>query len=139
MEGAKRYAVAGGLVVVILICAIFAIKRVSPGIPDPPERVLAIRLNLMDKDTMEVVTLTVGEMRKLQQKDGYFRNAKTGNYTLTIAMRCVSCGQEIPAPVPPPSLREDYFKGVPTVVDQMERRKWEAEQTCPKCGGNPFL
>ena len=90
------------------------------------------------KASMEGVTLTVGEIRKLRQKDGYYRNPKTGTYTLTSVRPCASCGEAIPAPVPPPSLRQDDFKGVPTVVNQIELRKWEAEQKCPRCGNNVF-
>ena len=111
--GAKKTVVVVVLIVVIAAALIFLARKsgmgggVKPGVA-----VTGQMLERIDANTGELVTKTLAEWEKLGQKDGKYKNPKSGEYTMVNAMVCKACRQTIP------------------VLGVMS--------PCPKCGKNPY-
>jgi hypothetical protein len=130
----KKTAIIAVLVVVILCGLIWVLK--GAGLlgdkPTLPNRVVQEPTEKIDQETLEVVTLPFGEWEKLGQKDGKYKNPKTGKYSMVADMVCAHCGAKIPAP---------DLSSIVSITDPKElmatRAKLLAEYKCPKCGKSP--
>ena len=81
----------------------------------------------IDEKTLEVTTLKIGEWDRLgHDARGYYKNMKTGAFTMVPLMVCGACGAKIPMP-------ELLLANPP--ADVAAARK---AAKCPKCGKNPF-
>lgn len=119
MVGGKRIAVVIGLIAVVAVAGLVTLKRVVRSEnPTPPQWMLDKPVEMIDEKTFELMTLKLSEWVKLGEKDGRHKNPNTGEYTMTGALTCGSCGEKIP---PPPSLSPGQQRSA-------------ADYLCPKCG-----
>jgi len=124
------------LAVVVAIAALVWALAIARRAPRPTREALATRIEKIDEDTLETVTLSLGDWQNLGQRNGRFRNPKTGKYTMLPVMTCASCGAKIPNPLP-------MWGETPQTDEEMSRTRQEfarvmAEYRCPRCGKNPF-
>jgi len=131
MEGGTRIVVIVVLVLLIiggLVLVLNHLGVVSSG-PTPPPHVLARIVRKIDKDTFEVMDLSLGQWRKLgYNKEGKYKNPKTGKYTMVPSMTCAHCGKDIPVPELPATGPEGGPED-PMVYEEMMRN-----YRCPLCG-----
>ena len=136
------------LLVLIGVCAVmYKIWIVDRD--EPPDWVLETMEEKIDHETLETVTLSVEEWRKLGENgSGLIKNPKTGKYTMAPLIICMSCGEKIPAPVaglvsgiraeePPPPPPDEEF--VPDFTGRLSRSPASggisrSGYKCPKCG-----
>ncbi len=93
--------------------------------PQGPPKFLDNELSQkIDRETYELIAMTGGEWKKLGQKNGRFKNPKTGEYNMARSKRCASCRERIPWPegVDPLHLTPE------DVINTM----------CPLCGREQF-
>jgi len=135
MHAVKKIILLVALIVAIAIAIFFAVKSaLRMERPTRPDWSMRQPVELIDKDSFEVVTMTDGERLKLPKQNGYYKNPKTGTYTLTRCVRCANCGEKVPMPpVPEDMLARHNLEEIGT---------WAAKQICPKCkkpirGGGP--
>jgi len=101
----------------------------------------------IDENTLEVMTMTGREWLTLGQKNGKFKNPKTGEYTMVLPITCGNCGELIPPPKPPKPPEGLDLAGKPASTPEEDSRrkslmrKMEAEYAktlreavCPRCG-----
>jgi len=134
MGNTKQIAIIAGSVIVIVLAGIFIVKRVSPGIPKMSDKTLAQVIMKVDMKTGEIFELSLGEWQKLgRDKDGYYKNPKTGEYTICYPTRCESCGEWTAGP----SVRgmsEEERRNHPPGPPPMD-----TSYICPKCGKPAFV
>jgi len=112
---------------VVIVGAIYFSARKSrilgPGSAPPMPAVdPATPFELIDRNTLQVITKPYGEWQKLgQDSAGIFKNPDTGTYSMVPDMLCFKCGAKIPYKSRFPHPGYD-----PTQVK------------CPKCGKSPF-
>jgi len=130
MEGGTRVVVIVVLILLIiggLVLVLNHLGVVSSG-PTPPDYVLARPVKKIDKESFEVMELPLGKWRKLgHNKEGRYKNPKTGKYTMVPCMICAHCGKEIPVPEMPAPGPE----GPP---DPMVYEEIMMNYRCPLCG-----
>jgi DNA-directed RNA polymerase subunit RPC12/RpoP len=141
---AKKIGVVVALVVVIVIAAVLTAKRArSTGAPAANATSTALagqKVDMIDKNTFEIFTETAVDWHTKYAPDasGYYRNPKTGEYTVASIIKCASCGQLIPAPVFAHEGRTTRM----TTEDRLKEMQEEAEirrnYKCPKCGKNAY-
>jgi len=119
----------GALVVVILGAFVLGIRQYRKS-RVAPDWVTEKMVELIDKETAEVISRPLGEWGKLGTKDGYFKNPNTGRFTMTTPVTCMSCGEIV---VGPPNM--SIPSGVKDPDALLEQRKQEWKNVCPKCGG----
>jgi len=139
MEGKKKIVVIVILLGVAVAAGVFFTKRMGRGEATPPDRLLDRPVERIDSESLELMTKSRREWKRLGEKDGKYKNPKTGKYTMVVPAICASCGQKIPMldaalttpgaasgrPVDP----EEHLKAM---------QKQEAlikEWRCPRCGG----
>jgi hypothetical protein len=113
-----------GLVVVIILAVVWTIRSRSRSTEMPEsvkKEVATIEIEKIDRKTFEVVKMTAGEWEKLGQKDGQYKNSKTGAYTMATLMVCASCGEKIPGP--------EFSPNTPVGT----RFEIASKYLCPKC------
>lgn len=133
--GMKKLAVTLALLVVIALAAIFILRQsgLIGGRARPPQWVMSLPLECIDTDSGEAATKSLTEWRSLGEKNGAFRNPKTGKYTMAPAGRCGSCSEKIPFPMMPTHLRNAEGPEADAA-----RKAWSDTLKCPKCGKNPL-
>ena len=142
MESERKNLLAVALVVAVAVCLVGVIAFVRRGPPTKePTSVSGTRMELIDRETLEPVTLTRSEAARLACQGGYLRNPRTGKFSLTTPMTCPSCGATVGRPIPPPELADpapDPNAPPAAFVSPGKIATWQAEQKCPKCGGALF-
>ena len=132
MSTGRKVLISIALVAFIVVVVVFIAKSATHS-SAPPQSVMKEAVEFVDENSQELVTLTRSEMAGREGKDGYYKNPKTGEYTLRRAIVCVACKAKIASPVMP-SLPEKFISN----EDNMERReKIQAIRSsfkCPKCG-----
>jgi predicted RNA-binding Zn-ribbon protein involved in translation (DUF1610 family) len=114
-----------GLVVVAILAFAWSVRSHSRSTVMPEsvkKEVAGIEVEKIDRKTFEVMKMTAGEWDKLGQKDGNWKNPKTGAYTMATPMICNSCGETIPGPEISPNM------------DVGSRLATASKYLCPKCG-----
>ena len=141
----KKVAVIAALVVVIVIAAVLTAKRASSNagteaLQQSQQGVMGAKVDKIDSKSFEVISETLGDWNSkyAADKSGYFKNPKTGEYTMTQIMKCASCGAQIPYPEIPAELRGKTKMGESRqreqAIDQLL-----ADYMCPKCGKHASL
>jgi len=128
MKNTKRIVTSAGLVTCIVVGIVMTIRHAHRSIPEPPSGLMEKTQERIDAETLELMTLTLGEWDKLRGKHHRFKNPKTGKYTMVAPMECRSCGEKIPIPLYP----EDVLK------DARSIEAYERQYRCPKCGNSPY-
>ena len=118
------------LVVVVVAAIIFAAMRLGVGGPQPPDYVTGEMKEMLDVKTGDLITDSVGEWVKRGPKDGFYKNPKTGKYTMVLPMDCSACGEKIP----PPKYPADALQIADEIIRSEEMRAFDAAYVCPKCG-----
>ena len=133
MEG-KRIIYTAVLVALIIVTAIVCYHRLGGG-QAIPERILKEPMSKMDTKTMEIVTLSREDWQGKYKPDasGYYKNPKTGEYTMAEIITCARCGKQVP---------EKSFLHEITQVGILQRKavmeKLRSECVCPYCKKNPY-
>ena len=123
------------ILVVVLLGAGWIVWRAARGVPILPwgegqeAQYLDLDIPKIDLETGEVFIKTAREWRTLARSGDAWQNPTTGEYTLTFAIVCGSCGETIPAPYLPPYILEQG----PAVIARMK-----PDYLCPKCGRSPY-
>jgi hypothetical protein len=147
----KQIAIIPLLILVIFAAALLAAVRVRNGLKAPTPRLpspLDRKADKIDMKSYEVFSETLRDWTTKYAPDaaGYYRNPRTGEYTMVTLMKCASCGQLIPVPELPPGLVPN-----PELVMQrgpegqaartgamMAVRKFQSDYKCPRCGKYAF-
>ncbi len=97
-----KWAAVAVLAAVILVCGYFLARRsILPEGPTMPEAYAKQPVEVVDKDTLEVITLTRLEVERLpRSEDNSLKNPKTGAFNLRLGMKCLRCDKTIPTPLP---------------------------------------
>ena len=138
----KRVGLVVGLVVVIVIAAVITATRTkssgtSAGVEKAMSQADAVKVDRIDSKTYEIITEPAGVWKTKYAPDasGYYKNPKTGEYTMADIITCFSCGEKIPAPILPPITGK-------SMKDRMEGAAAQAQvmrdYRCPKCGKNAY-
>lgn len=106
------------LVAIIVAALLFIAQKLGFGTSKPPQWVVNEPTEKIDKDTLDLKTLTFGEWHDLGHADGIYKNPETGKYSMVSAVTCPRCTEKIPAPPMPAGGAPD--DGAPYI--------------CPKCG-----
>ena len=123
------------ILVVVLLGAGWIVWRAARGMPILPwgegqeAQNLDRLMTKMDMKTGEVFIKTVREWRMLEASGEAWRNPTTGEYTLTVAIVCNSCGETIPAP----DLSPRFLEQGPAAIARAR-----PDYVCPKCGRSPY-
>jgi len=135
MPAEKKQAAKVALLLVVIAAAVgFTYWRLAPKKPKPTEAIMGQKIERIDRETLELITLRLDEWLKLGHRNGIFKNPHTGKYTMVMPIICRSCGEKIPAPVYTPELEELKKTDPEAALAAFERL--EAEYVCPKCGKN---
>jgi len=123
-----------GLLVIAAAVVVVGIKRSNLGTPKPPPWVDKQPAELIDIETLELITKSLGEWQELGMDHGKYKNPNTGRYTMVHPIRCPACGALIPGVERPPELQGDItdLEAVREIEQAFLRAK--AEYKCPKCG-----
>lgn len=130
------------LVVVVGGALYFGISRAFRlGGPKPSEELTSIQVERIDETTLKLITLSVGEWKKLGMTRGRWKHPETGEYTILEVRVCPGCGEKIPAP---PILGPAAFIGDQALSrEEVERAtdEWHSEHMvqfdkCARCGAN---
>jgi len=117
------------LIAIALGSVIWGVARLRPDTSEP-QWLLDKPVEMIDPSSGIIYTKSRGEWEKLKNRDGYFKNPDTGEYTLRKVIVCVWCGERIPAP-PFPS-KETKAKGEAAAMAEIKQYR------CPKCDRFPF-
>jgi rRNA maturation protein Nop10 len=127
------------IVAMLLVVAGFCWQRAMRR-SKPPEWVLAEPVEKIDAETLELMTLPRSKWDSLGEKLGWFKNPKTGKYTMAEPARCPHCGEMIPLPQVPkaPQITADDLKAghvPPAAAAYLKEMEdiW-SKYKCPKCG-----
>ena len=131
MEGSKRIVIGAVLLIVIIVAAVFALKRAVGTPPQAPQ--LAMMVEKIDMKTLDVITESEGDWvgKYASNEQGFYKSPKTGEYTMVPAIKCASCGQPVPDPFVVAGVRPGKIP-----VEEMEKITSEAK--CPRCGKNVY-
>ena len=127
MASAKNVVWIVVLVALIVGAVVFGISRTRRGEMKMPETFAGRPLEMIDVETLELITQSASEWNEGGHEGVYFENPQTGRYTMTPPQVCKSCGEKIPAPPPP----EEASRG------RGEIPVPSAPYACPRCGGRP--
>ena len=133
----KRTVSIVALVVVIAAALTFGIVRSGcvRG-AGPPKNILAIPVEKIDRDSLELITLSQGEWDDLGQNERMtYKNPNTGEYTMLGVIVCEACGEKIPRPEAPPYPKKRTEETLSEHAAQFSRIK--ADYRCPRCGERP--
>jgi rRNA maturation protein Nop10 len=127
MERSKQIVIGAVLIVVAIIAVVITVKRTTGGV-QPPSWVLDQQVEKMDIKSMEVLKASLRDWMGKYAPDasGYWKNPKTGQYTMANVITCSSCGARIPGVQMP--------KGATPEAAE----KLQGEYKCPKCGKNAY-
>jgi len=133
-----------GLLVVIIAAVTFIVVRMSGrGRPREPEAISREPLELIDTETLELMTKPMSEWRRLAVSPGVYKNPKTGRATMVVPFVCRACGQKIPHPAASATTTPGKTVTTPTGQEiQLPGRidpSFMMNAKCPRCGKNPFL
>jgi len=126
MEGGKQIIAVLVLLVVIVVAVVLLTKNRASS-SGPSSEILSKPIEMIDKESLELMTLSAGEWKDLGSKNRAYKNPETGKYNMVGPRICASCGAKIPGP------------DVPEGASQEEGMKIAAEYMCPKCGQRAFL
>jgi len=125
----KQVAAIVGLVALIVLAVYFGIiRRLDLRGPMPPGDILAQTIELIDTETGELVSLTMGEWEELPKRGLLYKNPNSGDYTLYPPITCAACGEKV---VPPP---EAILSVTASPADRAKADEAMANYICPKCG-----
>lgn len=140
----KKVVVIVVLVVVIVIAGVLTMKHTSSTTSAVVEKsrqsAMAAKADKIDNKSFEVISETLADWNSkyAPDKEGHFKNPKTGEYTMVQVMKCAACGANIPYPDLPPELRQPKGKrrsgGLDSAIDEFLR-----DYKCPKCGKNAYI
>jgi hypothetical protein len=130
MGATAKYFAIGASVAIIAVCGRAIFKAAGGGAPEMPTAMQKEPVELIDKDSLQPVVVTKGEMQKMRMKDGCLQNPKTGAFNLARWTICEACNQKIPLALAPNEVSD---KG-PEAVEA-----WHATQICPRCKKCPYL
>jgi len=137
VQPAKKIVSIGILLLVIAGAVYYGVTKFGRPSAKPPKWVLARPLELIDCESLELITRSRGEWQALGQKDGKFKNPATGAYTMVVPIICASCGKKIPPAEMPEALKarpeDSSEEALAALAD--ERRKIRTKYRCPRCGG----
>jgi rRNA maturation protein Nop10 len=148
----KKIALIALLIAVIAAAAVLAVRRARSELKTPllfqkfvDERENQ-KLEKIDMKSLEVFSETVRDWatQYAPNTDGYYKNPKTGEYTVVEAMKCASCGQLIPAPQLPAGLAQKMRGGrnhgpsPEAIAEMVAVKKSQSNYKCPRCGKNAF-
>jgi len=117
----------------LLVAVAFVVGLKKSGLigrPEPPAKVLAQKVTMVDSKTLDPVEISLDQWRKGGQH-GRWTHPRTGRKTLVSAMPCATCGRWIPMPDPP--------RGPGGMVDTAAYEAMLLEYKCPLCGGPAML
>ena len=143
----KKVVVIVVLVVVIVVAAVFTAKRTSgkqgsAALEAAQKGQIAAKVDKIDNKTLEVFSETLSDWKTKYAPDaeGHFKNPKTGEYTMVGAMKCASCGADIPYPDLPAELLGSKGKGARRGGNPEARMEQIlANYMCPKCGKHAYF
>jgi len=133
----KKVAMAAGLILVIVLCCVWLAIVFAPRGSAPPKWVMARKVEKIDVGTLEVISLSVKEWKKLGPNCwNMWKNPNTGKYSMLLTMTCKHCGNTIPR------LSEHSKLGMrfDPETGRFVREKWPenlphaADYKCPYCG-----
>jgi len=128
----RKLALAGGLLIVILVALYFGIKKsgITGKGPKAPASVLAQKFTRIDtKPPYKIVELTFSEWQKLgPDSAGRYKDPETKEYTIVEPITCASCRKMIPVVQYPADVLA--LTGDARLDKQMQLRN---EYKCPLC------
>jgi len=142
MEGGKKVAVVVVLLLVIIAAVAFVINRLGGGGVKVPESVANPKVEMIDIETLEIITRTAKEWKSLGAKNKLFKNPKTGKYTMAPVAVCSACNEKVPDPsymfptaptrIKPGQTEEEVNR----LIAEAMAKAAEIRRTykCPKCG-----
>ena len=86
------------LLALIVGAVVFGISRTRRGETKMREKGAAQPMELIDVETLELITQPLNKWESNGKAPERFKNPKTGKYTMTYPMRCRLCGEKIPLP-----------------------------------------
>jgi len=131
-----------GLLAVVVVAVVFAVKMTVRGRPKEPEAISKAPMELIDTETLELITKSNAEWRKLAAGPGVYKNPKTGRATMVVPFVCHACGKKIPHPAA--AATTSAGKTVTTPSGQKIQLPSRVDPSfmknakCPRCGKNPF-
>ena len=107
--GGKNVVIGGLLLAIIVIAAVFAVRRVSSK-PAMPDWLLDKQVEKIDIKSLEVVSALYGDWQGKYAPDssGRCKSPKNGEYTMVDVIKCNACGQLIPNVQIPPEVQGNY-------------------------------
>ena len=133
MKTRKKILAAVLLIAVIAAAGLVILKGAGllGGAPRPPDYVLARPMEMMDRNSMELMTKTRGQWEDLGKDEmGWYKNPKTGEYTMKPPLICASCRKKIPHPL---LLLTDEMKSN-LHVEIVAMAQLMVNYKCPLCG-----
>ena len=118
MEKGWKVLVVAGLVAIIVVAVVFIVWFARGKAPTVPDFVQEEKTELIDKDSLELITKTFAEWRALGGQGGLAKNPNTGKYTMAPVVVCPHCKQKVPFPV----------------AEQRAGKLAELDYKCPRCG-----
>ena len=131
MEGGKKLLLVLVLLALIAGGIVLTVKR-SRTRSQPPREVGEKVVEMIDSESLELISLPWKEWRDSGREGGMYMNPNTQKYTMGMPAECPHCGVKN-APIPPPPSAEEID---PDEADRL-RIKYDAacmNQKCTKCG-----
>ena len=125
------------LLVVITGVVVFAVMMNTRGEKEP-EWSRARKFELIDLETLEPVTMTIGEWDDMRKMDKKGKNPNTGEYTVVPQRLCDKCRKPVPRPE---FLVLEKFEPKPGRGSDLDPKPRSgariplAKAICPRCGG----
>ena len=137
MKGRKKALAIAGLLAVIVLCGVWIWTYVGPRSTKVPARVMAREVEKIDVETLEVISLSIKEWKKLGPNAWtMWKNPNTGKYSMLLTMTCKHCGNTIPRLSEHSKLgmRFDPETGKGVREKRPDNLPRAADYKCPKCG-----
>jgi len=109
------------LIVVAIVVVAFMVQRVT-GKARPPKWHRQAGLEKIDLETLEIISLSNDDWKKIGKEMNAWKHPETGKYTMMPIMTCDSCGEQIPEPKIPP---DGSYSDITSLLEKY---------VCPKCG-----
>lgn len=133
MQGSAKHALASVLIIIILVSVYFIVAHLAGwgDVPRPSTELAGRKIEKINIETNETLTLTLREWTDLGKIDGKHKHPDTGKYVMVRPMVCSECGKKIPWPSED---RTKYGAGVPE--KDVSEDPFE-DYVCPFCGKRP--
>lgn len=126
MPGGKQTLAGIALVALIILATVLVVRGLKRAAPAIPADVIGQQIEKVDRETLELVTLPLGEWQNLGEKERRHKNPETGKYNMVNPMTCAACGKKIPPP---------EYSGA---MSPEEVAKATSNYTCPRCGRSAY-